>query len=216
MVEISHRQHALFLFSSSTSCHHRHVFFGSFQCEENLDSTLCGSFSGNDRMKSLMNFFYRLTTFTLNLQENQTQKLADACRPTPDRALRQGRIESCPYRPTAWFVFEFHHIGCLISTFWWPGLLDERTAFECVQRLEKFPTCFPIVRVADNTPALIRSDRFLSRIIILSTCALCSRALDAGACGIVAPMISTKEDAQRLVEQCRLLKYSCVAVFVSI
>ena len=43
----------------------------------------------------------------------------------------------------------------------WPdscsGLLDERTAFECVQRLEKFPTCFPIVRVADNTPALIRS-----------------------------------------------------------
>merc|ERR1719150_1930934 len=65
------------------------------------------------------------------------------------------------------------------------GLLDERTAFECVQRLEKFPTCFPIVRVADNTPALI------------------SRALDAGACGIVAPMISTRDDAQRLVEQCR-------------
>ena len=27
------------------------------------------------------------------------------------------------------------------------GLLDERTAFECVQRLEKFPTCFPIIRV---------------------------------------------------------------------
>ena len=110
MVEISHRQHALFLFSSSTSCHHRHVFFGSFQCEENLDSTLCGSFSGNDRMKSLMNFFYRLTTLTLNLQENQTQKLADACRPTPDRALRQGRIESCTYRPAAWFVFEFYHV----------------------------------------------------------------------------------------------------------
>merc|ERR1719445_1608575 len=65
------------------------------------------------------------------------------------------------------------------------GLLDERTAFECVQRLEKFPTCFPIVRVADNTPALI------------------SRALDAGACGIVAPMINNKEDAQRLVDQCR-------------
>merc|ERR1711972_206759 len=65
------------------------------------------------------------------------------------------------------------------------GLLDERTSFECLQRLEKFPACFPMVRVADNTPALI------------------SRALDAGACGIVAPMISTKEDAQRLVEQCR-------------
>merc|ERR1711913_151433 len=65
------------------------------------------------------------------------------------------------------------------------GLLDERTAFECVQRLEKFPTCFPIVRVADNTPALI------------------SRALDAGACGIVALMISNREDAQRLVDQCR-------------
>merc|ERR1712179_798144 len=43
------------------------------------------------------------------------------------------------------------------------GLLDERTAFECVQRLEKFPSCFPIIRVCDNTTALI------------------SRALDAGA-----------------------------------
>ena len=47
------------------------------------------------------------------------------------------------------------------------GLLDERTAFECVQRLEKFPDCFPIVRVCDNSTALI------------------SRALDAGACGNV-------------------------------
>jgi len=65
------------------------------------------------------------------------------------------------------------------------GLLDERTSFECLQRLEKFPACFPMVRVADNTPALI------------------SRALDAGACGIVAPMINNKEDAQRLVDQCR-------------
>merc|ERR1719427_2337530 len=65
------------------------------------------------------------------------------------------------------------------------GLLDERTAFECVQRLEKFPSCFSIVRVCDNTTALI------------------SRALDAGACGIVAPMINNVEDAKRLVEQCR-------------
>jgi len=65
------------------------------------------------------------------------------------------------------------------------GLLDERTAFECVQRLEKFPSCFPIIRVCDNTTALI------------------SRALDAGACGIIAPMINNVEDAQRLVEQCR-------------
>lgn len=45
------------------------------------------------------------------------------------------------------------------------GLLDERTAFECVQRLEKFPSCFPIIRVCDNSTALI------------------SRALDAGATG---------------------------------
>ena len=76
------------------------------------------------------------------------------------------------------------------------GLMDERTAFECVQRAEKFPHFFPIIRVADNTPALI------------------GRALDAGACGIgegrvvsiassVAPMVNTREDAQRLVEQCR-------------
>merc|ERR1719445_833515 len=65
------------------------------------------------------------------------------------------------------------------------GLLDERTAFECVQRLEKFPTCFPIVRVADRSPSNI------------------SRALDAGAVGIIAPMINTVEDAKELVEQCR-------------
>ena len=63
---------------------------------------------------------------------------------------------------------------------------DERTAFECVQRLEKFPGCFPIVRVADNTPALI------------------GRALDAGAMAIIAPMINNAQDAKRLVEQCRL------------
>jgi len=65
------------------------------------------------------------------------------------------------------------------------GLMDERTAFECVQRLEKFPNCFPMIRVADNCPSLI------------------SRALDAGACGIIAPMVNTREDAVRLVEQCR-------------
>merc|ERR1711937_956705 len=65
------------------------------------------------------------------------------------------------------------------------GLLDERTAFECVQRLEKFPSCFPIIRVCDNTPSNI------------------SRALDAGAAGIIAPMINTVEDAKELVEQCR-------------
>merc|ERR1711874_303317 len=60
------------------------------------------------------------------------------------------------------------------------GLLDERTAFECVQRLEKFPDCFPIVRVCDNSTALI------------------SRALDAGACGIIAPMIETAEAIKNL------------------
>jgi len=65
------------------------------------------------------------------------------------------------------------------------SLMDERTAFECVQRLEKFPSCFPIVRVCDNTPALI------------------SRALDAGASGIMAPMINNVEDAKKLVRQCR-------------
>lgn len=65
------------------------------------------------------------------------------------------------------------------------GLLDERTAFECVQRLEKFPSVFPIIRVCDNSTALI------------------SRALDAGGVGILAPMINTKEEAKKLVEQCR-------------
>ena len=65
------------------------------------------------------------------------------------------------------------------------GLLDERTAFEAVSRLEKFPACFPIIRVCDNTTALI------------------SRALDAGAPGILAPMINNAEEAKRLVDQCR-------------
>merc|ERR1712172_154874 len=64
------------------------------------------------------------------------------------------------------------------------GLLDERTAFEAVSRLEKFPACFPIIRVCDNTTALI------------------SRALDAGAPGILAPMINNAEEAKRLVDQC--------------
>lgn len=65
------------------------------------------------------------------------------------------------------------------------GLLDERTAFEAVSRLEKFPACFPIIRVCDNTTALI------------------SRALDAGAPGILAPMTNNAEEAKRLVDQCR-------------
>ena len=36
-----------------------------------------------------------------------------------------------------------------------------------------------------------------------NTTALISRALDAGACGIIAPMVNTPEDAVKLVEQCR-------------
>ena len=64
-------------------------------------------------------------------------------------------------------------------------LADERTAFECIQRLEKFPDCMSIVRVADATPALI------------------GRALDAGASAIIAPMINNAQDAKKLIEQCR-------------
>eukprot|EP00088_Acartia_fossae_P027718 TRINITY_DN28450_c0_g1_i1.p1 TRINITY_DN28450_c0_g1~~TRINITY_DN28450_c0_g1_i1.p1 ORF type:complete len:261 (+),score=35.58 TRINITY_DN28450_c0_g1_i1:48-785(+) len=65
------------------------------------------------------------------------------------------------------------------------GISSERTAFDCVQRLEKFPHCFPIIRVSDNNPGLIQ------------------RALDAGALGIIAPMINTPEQAQALVKSCR-------------
>ena len=79
MVKISHRHHALFLFSSSTSCHHRHVFFGSLQCEENLDSTLCGSFSGNGRMESFMT---PNTTFTLNICTSTSDTETCRCLPT--------------------------------------------------------------------------------------------------------------------------------------
>ena len=44
---------------------------------------------------------------------NQIKNIADACRPAPDRALRQGRIESCAYWPAAWFVFEFFTYAAL-------------------------------------------------------------------------------------------------------
>jgi 4-hydroxy-2-oxoheptanedioate aldolase len=65
------------------------------------------------------------------------------------------------------------------------GISSERTAFDCVQRLEKFPDCFPIIRVSDNNPGLIQ------------------RALDAGALGIIAPMINTPAQAEALVRSCR-------------
>ena len=41
-----------------------------------------------------------------------------------------------------------------------------------------------------------------------------SRALDAGACGIVAPMINNREDAQRLVDQCRYLPPICTYLYL--
>ena len=84
-------------------------------------------------------------------------------------------------------------MGINVSQHFWPvrnwkvSLLfaDERTAFECIQRLEKFPDCMSIVRVADANPALI------------------GRALDAGASAIIAPMINNAQDAKKLIEQCR-------------
>jgi len=63
--------------------------------------------------------------------------------------------------------------------------LCESNAFDCIQRIEKFPNCFPIVRVSDNNPGLIQ------------------RALDAGALGIIAPMINTPAQAEALVKNCR-------------
>jgi len=65
------------------------------------------------------------------------------------------------------------------------GIYSEKTAFDCVQRLEKFPHCFPLIRVSDNNPGLIQ------------------RALDAGALGILAPMINTPAQAEALVRSCR-------------
>jgi len=65
------------------------------------------------------------------------------------------------------------------------GIYSESIAFQCIHRLEKFPNCFPMVRVSDNNPGLIQ------------------RALDAGAHGILAPMINNAEEAKRLVASCR-------------
>jgi len=65
------------------------------------------------------------------------------------------------------------------------GIYSERTAFECIQRMEKFPDSTCLVRTANNDPALIQ------------------RALDAGAQGVLAPMISNAEEARFLVKNCR-------------
>jgi len=65
------------------------------------------------------------------------------------------------------------------------GIYSEETAFQCIQRLEKFPDCWGLVRVAQNSYARIQ------------------RALDAGAHAILAPMVNNAEEAEYLVKNCR-------------
>jgi 4-hydroxy-2-oxoheptanedioate aldolase len=63
------------------------------------------------------------------------------------------------------------------------GLYDERALFECLHALSA-ATPRRFVRVAANDPALI------------------GKALDAGANGVIAPMINSADDARRLSEAC--------------
>lgn len=64
------------------------------------------------------------------------------------------------------------------------GMIDFASALGMLQALSATPAV-PLVRVADNTPAQIM------------------RLLDAGAYGVICPMISTAEQAQRFVSACR-------------
>ena len=64
------------------------------------------------------------------------------------------------------------------------GLIDLRTVQEMLNSLSSSPTV-PIVRVSWNDPAEIM------------------QCLDAGAAGVVCPMISDREEARRFVQACR-------------
>ncbi len=64
------------------------------------------------------------------------------------------------------------------------GMIDFASALSMLQALSATPAV-PLVRVQDNDPAQIM------------------RMLDAGAYGIICPMISTAEEARRFVAACR-------------
>lgn len=64
------------------------------------------------------------------------------------------------------------------------GMIDFASALAMLQALSATPAV-PLVRVADDTPAQIM------------------RVLDAGAYGVICPMISTPDQARRFVSACR-------------
>lgn len=64
------------------------------------------------------------------------------------------------------------------------GMIDFASALSMLQALSATPAV-PLVRVADNDPAQIM------------------RVLDAGAYGVICPMISSAEQARRFVAACR-------------
>lgn len=68
------------------------------------------------------------------------------------------------------------------------GMIDFASALSMLQALSATPTV-PLVRVQDNNPAQIM------------------RMLDAGAYGIICPMISTAEQAAQFVAACRYSPY---------
>lgn len=64
------------------------------------------------------------------------------------------------------------------------GMIDFASALTMLQAISATPAV-PLVRVADSTPAQIM------------------RVLDAGAYGVICPMVSTPEQARRFVSACR-------------
>ena len=74
------------------------------------------------------------------------------------------------------------------------GMLDFNHCRNILQILNKYKV-FPIVRVPNNETGII------------------NKCLDAGAKGIICPLINTKEDCEKFIESCfMLLKVSEVLV----
>jgi 4-hydroxy-2-oxoheptanedioate aldolase len=63
------------------------------------------------------------------------------------------------------------------------GLQDYQSAVAVIQAIQRYPVT-ALVRVPDNAPGII------------------GKVLDAGAWGVICPMVNTAEDARKLVEAC--------------
>ena len=131
---------------------------------------------------------------------------AEVGRPHCERALCKSRAWCRPHRPAAWSVRQSYNFqvtfGNRLQVCWTSGLhLSVCKGWRSSPPASPWSGSLTTLRLSSGA-------LFLSQFkIVLSYKSLpfLSRALDAGACGIVAPMINNREDAQRLVDQCRYL-----------